>query len=272
MIVELSLYSLFNKYSSLNSFLILLFLTASRPDFTDQTTGQKEVDLVITTVEVEQMLSEDGYDTLENVIYQRDISIDSLAKVLKNSTNLEDIESKKIYLNHGSGSGGHAENVLVMASKELFGKEISFDDLKIKTLKNSDFKEITLENSCGEVMLRFAIANGFRNIQNLVQKMKRKKCSYDLVEVMACPSGCLNGGAQCKPSEEKDLSFKAFIAEMEKMYSADIDGKCMPTNNPDVKVIYDDWLGGVNTEKSAHYLHTEYHEVEKMTNSLAIKW
>ena len=86
----------------------------------------------------------------------------------------------------------------------MFGKEISFDDLKIKTLKNSDFKEIVLENSSGEAMLRFAIANGFRNIQNLVQKMKRKKCSYDLVEVMACPSGCLNGGAQCKPSEEKD--------------------------------------------------------------------
>ena len=41
----------------------------------------------------------------------------------------------------------------------------------------------------GEVVLKFAAAYGFRNIQNLVQKMKRGKCSYHFVEVMACPSG-----------------------------------------------------------------------------------
>lgn len=50
-------------------------------------------------------------------------------------------------------------------------------------------KEATLEID-GKVVLRFAIANGFRNIQNLVQKLK-SKCPYDYVEVMACPSGML---------------------------------------------------------------------------------
>lgn len=55
-------------------------------------------------------------------------------------------------------------------------------------VKNSDMREATVERN-GEILLRIAIANGFRNIQNLVQKMKRKKCSYDYVEVMACPSG-----------------------------------------------------------------------------------
>ena len=39
-------------------------------------------------------------------------------------------------------------------------------------------------------------AYGFRNIQTLVQKLKRGVCEYDYVEVMACPSGCLNGGGQ----------------------------------------------------------------------------
>ena len=251
-----------------------MYLSASRPDFTDQASGQKDVDLVITTVEVEQMLSEDGFETLDDVHFQVGHGIDSLARVLTGSGDIDDSEyDAKVTLNHGSGSGGHAENVLVMASKELFGHAVSFDDLKIKTLKNSDFKEITLENNDGEVLLTFAIANGFRNIQNLVQKMKRKRCTYDLVEVMACPSGCLNGGAQCKPTEQTDtFSLKAFIAEMEKMYSNDSNEKVMPSNNLDVKVIYDDWLGGRNSEKSMHYLHTEYHEVEKMTNSLAIKW
>lgn len=54
--------------------------------------------------------------------------------------------------------------------------------------RNQDLQEVTLEKE-GKVVLRFAIANGFRNIQNLVQKLKRGKCTYDYVEVMACPSG-----------------------------------------------------------------------------------
>ena len=37
--------------------------------------------------------------------------------------------------------------------------------------------------------LRFAAAYGFRNIQNLVQKLKRGRCKYHFVEIMACPSG-----------------------------------------------------------------------------------
>lgn len=54
--------------------------------------------------------------------------------------------------------------------------------------RNPDFKEVILEKN-GQVLLRFAIANGFRNIQNLVQKLKRGKSQYHFVEVMACPAG-----------------------------------------------------------------------------------
>lgn len=63
---------------------------------------------------------------------------------------------------------------------------------------NKDFQECALEDSDGIVKLRFAHAYGFRSIQNLVQKLKRGKCTYQYVEVMACPSGCLNGGGQVR--------------------------------------------------------------------------
>ena len=49
-------------------------------------------------------------------------------------------------------------------------------------------QEVSLEHE-GETVLKFAIANGFRNIQNIVQKIKRNKCQYHYVEIMACPSG-----------------------------------------------------------------------------------
>jgi len=250
-------------------------LEASRPDFADESKELKDVDLVITTVEVEQMLYEDGYESLDYVkIKDEGQFLDSIVNVINGFDSGNKPEEGRLLLNYGSGSGGHAENVLIMVAKELFGQDLNFSELNIRTLKNSDFKELTLENVSGEVLLRFAIANGFRNIQNLVQKMKRKKCTYDLVEIMACPSGCLNGGAQIKASskETDSSSIKTFIAEMERIYAADSNFKCLPNHNPDVKTTYDDWLGGKNTEKGLHYLYTEYHEVEKLTNSLAIKW
>lgn len=54
--------------------------------------------------------------------------------------------------------------------------------------RNPDFKEASLTVN-DEVVLRFAIANGFKNIQNIMQKMKRGKVQYDFIEIMACPSG-----------------------------------------------------------------------------------
>lgn len=55
-------------------------------------------------------------------------------------------------------------------------------------LRNKDLQEVTLERE-GQVLLHFAAAYGFRNIQNLVQKLKRGRCPYHYVEVMACPAG-----------------------------------------------------------------------------------
>lgn len=54
--------------------------------------------------------------------------------------------------------------------------------------RNPDLKEAELKID-DKVVLKFAVANGFKNIQNLVRKLKRGQCSYDYVEVMACPSG-----------------------------------------------------------------------------------
>jgi iron only hydrogenase large subunit-like protein len=36
-----------------------------------------------------------------------------------------------------------------------------------------------------------------------VQSIKRKKCEYSYVEIMACPGGCYGGGGQIKESNLK---------------------------------------------------------------------
>ena len=115
------------------------------------------------------------------------------------------VKQETAYGHDGSGSGGYLEHVLVSAAQELFGVEMKHDQIVYRQLRNQDFREVNLEVS-GEVKLRFACAYGFRNIQNIVQKIKKGSCAYHYVEIMACPSGCLNGGAQVREEGTNRLS------------------------------------------------------------------
>lgn len=75
------------------------------------------------------------------------------------------------------------------------GVEVLNNHIPLNHGRNTDIRECALRLHDGHE-LQFAIYNGFRNIQGLVRKIKSNKCNYDYVEVMACPSGCLNGGGQ----------------------------------------------------------------------------
>lgn len=57
----------------------------------------------------------------------------------------------------------------------------------------------------GKVVMRFALAYGFRNIQTILRKVKQGLSQYDYIEVMACPSGCINGGGQIPPAKGESL-------------------------------------------------------------------
>ena len=73
---------------------------------------------------------------------------------------------------------------------------------------------------------------------------------------------------QCRP--EPDTNPKDLIVQLDQRYK-NLD-KETPFENAYVEEVFKDWLGGKSTDKADHMLYTEYHEVEKMTNSLAIKW
>ncbi len=230
-------------------------LEASRADFVDSSTGVKDVDLVITTVELEQLLEE------------KLVELSSLPRTPLDS--LFGGSAGIVRGNIGSGSGGYTESVFLHAVKELYGEEPS-QPLCYKTIKNADFKELVFERD-GKALLRFGVANGFRNIQNLVQKMKRKRCDFDFVEVMACPSGCLNGGAQCR-SADGSASTRETVSALEELFAKLEKTRSGVGEDEAVQSLYREWLGGRDTDKAKSLLYTDYHEVEKLTNSLAIKW
>lgn len=230
-------------------------LEAARDDFFNKDTNSRDIDCVITAIELQQMLQAENIslESLENSMFSLPWTT--------NNENVTAIPKRHI----GSGSGGYSDYIFKTAAKELFG--ISIDNIEYKALRNPDFKEVILEKD-NKVLLRFAIANGFRNIQNLVQKLKRGKSQYHYVEVMACPSGCLNGGAQARPQD--GITSKEIVTDLEKMY------KSLPLATPEdnrlAKELYDIWLGGQDSDKSNALLHTQYHAVEKAANALNIKW
>ncbi|KAK2585786.1 hypothetical protein KPH14_010391 [Odynerus spinipes] len=230
-------------------------LEASREDFYNHQKNTRDVDCVITSIELEQMLN-------ESRLTLNDIS-DGEIKKLFGSYN--DTIDSDVWSHKGSGSGGYADFIFHYAAKHLFDE--SDVTLEFKSLRNPDFQEAVLEKD-GKVLLRFAIANGFRNIQNLVQKLKRGKCPYDYVEIMACPCGCLNGGAQIRPQD--NVQPRELALKLETMYH-DLP-MSVPEENVAVNKLYKTWLGGEHTDKAIAYLHTQYHEIEKMNTALAIKW
>lgn len=227
-------------------------LEASREDFFNEAANSRDVDCVITSIEIEQMLSSANVSLLDENAVRMDWPWRT------------DAPSHSVYGYERSGSGGYAEHLFKYAAKELFNETI--DTVEFKALRNPDFKEVCLERD-GKTVLCFAIANGFRNIQNLVQKLKRGKCSYHYVEVMACPSGCLNGGAQIRPAGGD--SVREMTAQLLELYE-----KLPKSNvqNSETDQIYNQFLDGVDSDKAESLLHTNYHAVEKMNTALNIKW
>nr|XP_020742132.1 cytosolic Fe-S cluster assembly factor NARFL isoform X4 [Odocoileus virginianus texanus] len=131
---------------------------------------------------------------------------------------------------------------------------------------NKDLQEVILERD-GQVLLHFAAAYGFRNIQNLVQKLKRGRCPYHFVEVMACPAGCLNGGGQLKAP---DMPGKELLQQVERLYG--LVRTEAPEDAPGVQELYERWLQGAGSERAGRLLHTSYHAVEKAGSGLSIRW
>jgi iron only hydrogenase large subunit-like protein len=112
-------------------------------------------------------------------------------------------------------SGGNLYYVL-----EYFPSQHIGSSIQTTRGRNSDVVEYSVTSTTGEPILKVARYYGFRNIQNLVRRLKPAKASrmpggrltgsarklagtltgpdYAYVEVMACPGGCTNGGGQIK--------------------------------------------------------------------------
>lgn len=149
-------------------------------------------------------------------------------------------------------SGGVAEAALRTAYKLAEGKELENADI-LEARGTATLKELTVKVVGKEV--RVAIINTLAEADKVCKDILAGNVKYDLIEVMACPNGCVNGGGQ--PISCKDLQTR--VKRAEGLYEAD---KKLPLRrsheNKDVLAVYDKWLEKPNSHKAHDALHTHY--------------
>ncbi|XP_010854691.1 PREDICTED: nuclear prelamin A recognition factor [Bison bison bison] len=209
--------------------------------------------------EGEQGRVEEG--EIAQMMEQSDVSVREAAL----DTLFGDVKEEELRRHDGAGSDGYLAHIFRHAAKELFNEDVG--EVTYRALRNKDFQEVTLEKS-GEVLLRFAAAYGFRNIQNVVLKLKKGKFPYHFVEVLACAGGCLNGRGQAQTADGR--TDKALLQKMKGIY-ADIPVQ-LPEASTHVQELYQEWLDGTDSPRVQEALHTAYQGPGQPADSRDIKW
>ena len=212
---------------------------AARPEFAND--GVRDVDYVVTTRELCRMFQEAGV----NLANMQDDEFDS---PLGKSTGAADIFGV---------TGGVLEAALRTAYNIINGKDLAGDAINFRAVRGLDgVKEAKVEVAPG-LILNVAAASGLGNARKVLEMVQKEPGRFHAIEIMACPGGCINGGGQ--PFLHGDTAL--LDKRMKGLYSED-ERKTMRMSheNPDIKALYDEFLGTPGSEKAHHLLHTEYHQ------------
>ncbi len=194
------------------------------------------------------------------------ITVRELARMIKKAGILfnqlaDDTFDAPFGLGTGAGTifgatGGVMEAALRTAYETLTGEELA--NLEFNEVRGVEgIKEATYTIAGNEI--RVAVTSGTANAKKLLEMIKSGEKTYDFIEVMACPGGCVNGGGQpIQPASvhnNEDIRAKRAAG----LYN---DDKNLPLRkshlNPDVKAIYAEYFGEPNSHKAHEILHTGY--------------
>ena len=212
-----------------------------------QKDGIKDVDAVLTTRELGKLIKRSGinWNMLPDEEFDNDIVGDYTgAGVIFGVT------------------GGVMEAALRTAYYVLTGKE--HDLIKFEQVRGFDgIKEASLDINGTTVSI--AVAHGMKNAKVLLDDIRAGKSKYQFIEIMGCPGGCICGGGQpyvkpqFLPNEDPDILDTYKEKRAKALYSEDERQSIRQShNNPQIKALYDEFLGEPNSHKAHELLHTSY--------------
>lgn len=148
-------------------------------------------------------------------------------------------------------TGGVAEAAIRTAYHILTGEElVQFKIPELRGLKGS--KETKLK--IGDLEIGVAVVNGLVNAKKLLNEVREGRNDIQFIEVMACPGGCVGGGGQ-----PINLDESALLERAKSLYRIDDKESIKVSHkNPDVILLYKEFLGEPLGRKSHELLHTHY--------------
>jgi len=205
----------------------------TRPEM--RSSGYQDVDVVLTTRELAQMIKEASLDvdTLPEAEYDAPLGLSTGAAVIFGA------------------SGGVMEAALRTVYEVVTKQDLKDVDFKmVRGLEG--IKEATVDLAGTKV--KIAVANGLGNAKVLLEKIKAGECDYQFIEIMACPGGCIGGGGQ---------PFGTTVAikkkRLEALYEIDQGSEVRKSHeNPAVTQLYDEFLKKILDHEAHELLHTYY--------------
>lgn len=161
-------------------------------------------------------------------------------------------------------TGGVTEAALRTLYHRVTGENPPDDFLRFHAVRGLQSIKVA-EAKIGDMPLKVGVVHGIPAAEVFLQKCTKMPQDapgrLDFVEVMACPGGCIGGGGQPLPMMSVP---ELLAARMKGLYAKDSADKVrLSYENPDVKQVYDDFLGQPLSEKSEMLLHTRYTKREE---------
>jgi NADH-quinone oxidoreductase subunit G len=214
---------------------------AARPEL-GQSDVIPDVDIVITTRELARMIREAGihFDHLKDEEFDRPLGESTGASVIFGTT------------------GGVLEAALRTAYEVLTGETL--EKVEFEALRGMEgIKEAVIR--IGERDFRVAVTHGLGNARTILEKIQAGESKYDVIEIMACPGGCIGGGGQ--PYHHGNVEI--LKARANAIYQEDRSKPLRKSHeNPAVLALYKDFMGEPYGEKAHQLLHTSFTKRQKL--------
>jgi NADH-quinone oxidoreductase subunit G len=205
--------------------------------------GAADVDHVLTTQELAQMIKEAGLDfsRLPNDSLDMPFGFKTGAGLIFGTT------------------GGVTEAVLRYVSERVTGEKpgrIAFEGVR----GNEGIREASITLNGRDV--KVGIVHGLANAQQVLDDLRNGECPYDFIEVMACPGGCVGGAGQpvVKCAQDRGKRAQGLYAGDKQLHFHNAQ------ENPFIREFYEHTLGGVGSEKAHALLHTHYRARRRMAS------
>lgn len=207
--------------------------------------GLRDVDAVITTRELAKMIKTAGIEFTELPDEKFDAPFEeaSGAGVIFGAT------------------GGVMEAALRTVADVVSGQEL--DQIEYNAVRGTEgIKEA--EVKIGDMTVKAAIAHGLGNARKLLENIREGKADYHFIEIMACPGGCVTGGGQPIVPAKVQMKIDLKKERAKALYTEDEKSAIRKSHkNPDIELLYKEFLTEPGSHKAHELLHTHYVERPK---------